>query len=82
MPPFATEGESRTYSFEQERVEFDDVSLRRFKANRAAWTFSQTLQPRYSKRLTWWVASAKREETRETRLEKLIQVSAMGKRVT
>ncbi len=69
------EERSRIYSFEQESVEFEGAQERQFKANRTAWKFFQ-LQPKsYRRAATWWVISAKREETRAKRLAALIKVS-------
>ena len=51
---------------------------KRFRANEAAWEFFQAQPPWYRRTATWWVVSAKKEETRERRLEKLIADSAQG----
>jgi uncharacterized protein YdeI (YjbR/CyaY-like superfamily) len=76
-----TEAKSGVYSFEQDKAAFDDRSLLRFKANRTAWMFFQAQPPGYQKRLTWRVISAKKPETRDSRLTSLIEVSANGKRL-
>jgi len=77
---FAARREDRTaiYSHEQESIEFDAAQLAAFQANRAAWEFFSTQPPSYRKAATWWVISAKREETRERRLQTLIDDSANG----
>jgi uncharacterized protein YdeI (YjbR/CyaY-like superfamily) len=72
-----TEKRSRIYSFEQERVEFEDAQERRFKANRNAWKYFQS-RPLYRRAATWWVIGAKREETKEKRLATLIETSERG----
>ncbi len=59
----------------------EDVTLppeyeRRLKADRAAWSYFRTASPSYRKQTTWWIVSAKREETRLRRLETLIRSSA------
>ena len=51
------------------------------KRNKAAWAFFAAQPPSYRKVMTWFILSAKREETRLQRLEKLIGVSAKGKRM-
>ena len=38
--------------------------------------------PSYRKLTSWWVVSAEKEETRLKRLEKLIEFSSRGKRIT
>ena len=40
----------------------------RFKANRAAWEFFNAQPPGYRRMATWFVMSAKRDETRLKRL--------------
>ncbi len=76
----ATEA-SPAYSFEQRAASFSPGQEKRLKANRAAWEFFSS-QPQYYRRLaTWWVTSAKREETRERRLATLIEDSASGRRL-
>ena len=75
------ENRARQYSYERESVEFDDASEQAFRANEKAWAFLRA-QPRGYQRLhTWWVVSAKREETRAKRLAVLIEASAEGRRL-
>ncbi|HEY0594097.1 MAG TPA: YdeI/OmpD-associated family protein [Thermoanaerobaculia bacterium] len=70
------------YSFEQRKnPQLDPELEKRFRANRAAWTFFQAQPPGYRRVTTWWVISAKREATRASRLEKLIAASAAGRRL-
>lgn len=52
-----------------------------FRANRKAWTFWQAQPPGYRKTASWYVISAKREETRRKRLERLIADSERGERI-
>lgn len=70
-----TEAKSGVYSFEQDDVQFDAAASRKFKAERAAWEFFQKQGAYYRKRMTWWVMNARRPETREKRLLKLIEAS-------
>ena len=78
---FAARREDRTaiYSHEQEGVEFDADQLAAFQANPAAWEYFLARPPSYRKAATWWVVSAKRDETRERRLRTLIEDSAQGR---
>jgi uncharacterized protein YdeI (YjbR/CyaY-like superfamily) len=60
---------------------FDQAAERRFRGRRPAWRFWEAQPPGYRKTATWWVMSAKREETRARRLASLIEHSARGERV-
>jgi len=75
------ENRSSIYSFEQQNVAFDKTQERKFRANPAAWKFFLSQPPGYRRMATWWVISAKREETREKRLAILIEDSAHGRRI-
>lgn len=78
---FALRKEARTaiYSHEQNgTVELDEASTAQFMANAAAWEYFQARPPGYRKAATWWVIGAKREETRNRRLQSLIEESAAG----
>lgn len=74
-------GEAGTYSFEQAKPELGPDLARRFRRNRKAWRFWEAQPPGYRKAATWWVVSAKREETRLRRLAALIEDSANGRRL-
>jgi uncharacterized protein YdeI (YjbR/CyaY-like superfamily) len=72
----------REYAYEQTRqTPFDPSLEKKFRANKKAWEFFEAQPAGYRKTLTYWVMSAKREETRLGRLEKLIAASAAGKRL-
>lgn len=73
--------EAGTYSFEQANPRLDQGLERRFRRNRGAWQFWEAQPPGYRKAATWWVVSAKREETRLRRLQTLIEDSANGRRL-
>ena len=75
------EAGAKRYSNEQKTVAFDEVRGRRFRLNQAAWGFFQAQPPGYRRVMTHRVMSAKREETRDKRLDQLISVSARGRRV-
>jgi uncharacterized protein YdeI (YjbR/CyaY-like superfamily) len=55
--------------------------LEAFRANRPAWEFWSRQPPGYRKQMTWWVMSAKRDETREHRLAAVIEEHAAGRRI-
>ena len=77
-----TESKSRIYAYEQgRRVELDSASERRFRASRAAWEFFQAQRPSYRRTASWWVMSAKKEETRTKRLATLIAESEAGRTI-
>jgi uncharacterized protein YdeI (YjbR/CyaY-like superfamily) len=74
-----TDDNSRIYSFEQEKVELPPEAVKRLKANAKAWEYWQSRPPGYRRIASWWVISAKREETRERRLATLIEDCAAGR---
>jgi uncharacterized protein YdeI (YjbR/CyaY-like superfamily) len=70
------------YSYEQRHsVKFDAAYERELRANKKACDFLEDQAPSYRTAATYWVMSAKREETRRRRLAKLIEDSALGRRV-
>jgi len=75
------EDRSRMYSFEQGEVALGDDLEGRLRADRKAWAYWQAQPPSYRRTVTWWIISAKREETRLRRLEALIADSAAGQSV-
>jgi len=75
------ENKSGIYSYEQRPQDLPEPYLGAMKRHKAAWTFFAAQPPSYRKVMTWFILSAKREETRLQRLEKLIGVSATGKRM-
>jgi uncharacterized protein YdeI (YjbR/CyaY-like superfamily) len=73
------EDRSRVYSFEQGEIALDDRLEERFRMNEKAWTYWQAQAPGYRRTVTWWIMSAKREETRVRRLDTLVSDSAAGR---
>jgi uncharacterized protein YdeI (YjbR/CyaY-like superfamily) len=73
--------EASTYSFEQANPAFGEDLEKRFRRNRKAWRFWEAQPPGYRKAATWWVVSAKREETRIRRLDSLVEHCASGRRL-
>ena len=73
------DNKSEIYAYEQDKVSLDKKYEDVFKKNKKAWHyFSKELAPSYKKVTTRWVMSAKREETRLSRLKILIESSAKG----
>jgi uncharacterized protein YdeI (YjbR/CyaY-like superfamily) len=75
------EDRERQYSFEQGNVAFPEEYERRFRENAQAWTWFRQQAPYYQRVATWYVISAKREETRIRRLEKVIGDCEKGERI-
>jgi uncharacterized protein YdeI (YjbR/CyaY-like superfamily) len=76
------EDRSPRYSHEASRAAaFTPQEQTQFERQRAAWKFFSTQAPSYQRMATWWVVSAKRPETRERRLVRLIAVSQDGRRL-
>ena len=71
----------KQYSYERELPSFDKSYEQLFKANEMAWTFFQSQPPSYKKVATFWVMSAKKEETRLRRFNTLIEDSSNNKRI-
>ena len=69
------------YSYENRPRQLPSRYLKVLKANKAAWAFYRDQPPGYRRSATWWVLSAKREETRLKRLSALIRDAAEGRRV-
>ena len=54
---------------------------RQLKANRRAHAFFESQPPGYRRVATWWVMSAKKEETRSRRFATLLEDCAAGRRI-
>lgn len=73
---------SGIYSYERKRsIELPEFYSNLLQANEVAWKYYQNQPPSYHKAISWWIVSAKREETKLRRIEKLITYSVKGKRV-
>ena len=70
-----TPEKTERYSFEQQQVAFTEEQLTALQANAKAWAFFESQPAGYRKMATWWVISAKREDTRNRRLATLISDS-------
>ena len=69
------------YSFEGRPSTFSPAFERAFRRDAAAWTFFRAQPPGYRRLMTFWVMSARREETRQRRLTTLIEHSARYERL-
>ena len=75
------ENNSGIYSFENEIKDLPEEYAEIFKKNIVAWEFYMTQPPSYRRTITHWVLSAKQEQTRISRLEKLIAESSRHKKL-
>lgn len=67
------------YSYENRPADLPDKMLARIRADDAAGRHWEAQTPAYRRAATFWVISAKREETRQRRLDQLIADSAAGR---
>jgi len=75
------ENRSGIYAYEQRSPELVEPYSTTFKRHDAAWKFFSSQPPGYRKVMNWWIVSAKREETRLARLDKLIEASGRRERI-
>ena len=73
--------EFERFSYANRPADLPPKYLKLLKANKVAWAYYRSQPPWYRKAATWWVISAKREETKLSRLSALIADSAAGKRI-
>ncbi len=69
------------YSFEADLAELPVELQALFQADSLAWRHFQAQPPAYRRTCLHWVVSAKREETRRRRLQKLLEASAAKRRL-
>jgi uncharacterized protein YdeI (YjbR/CyaY-like superfamily) len=70
------------YSYEQRHdAVLEPEQEERFRAAPDAWEWFQSRSPYYRRAAVYWVTSAKRAETRERRLQTLIEDSAAGRTI-
>jgi uncharacterized protein YdeI (YjbR/CyaY-like superfamily) len=72
---------ARRFSQERRNPVLDAAALRVLKADRKAFAFFQALPPSMKRLYAFWIASAKREETRSRRLAIVIERCRSGKRL-
>jgi uncharacterized protein YdeI (YjbR/CyaY-like superfamily) len=73
--------DSGKYSFESRPKKLPPAYEKQFKANPAAWEFFRTQAPWYQRTSSFWVQSAKQEQTRQRRLATLISDAEKGRRL-
>lgn len=77
-----TEEKSGIYAYENRKsAVLGATDEKQFQARRKAWDFFQKLPAAYRQNLIWWVVTAKKEETRQQRLAKLIEASEQRRRL-
>ena len=72
------EERSNVYAFENDEMEFTSFFEKKFKANKIAWQYFQSLAASYKKLSKHWVMSAKQEATQVKRFDQLIEASERG----
>jgi uncharacterized protein YdeI (YjbR/CyaY-like superfamily) len=75
------ENKTINYSYEMQAATLGPAYEKRFKANKNAWAYFTAQAPSYQRLAKFWVMNAKKEETRDKRLELLITDSAGGRRL-
>ncbi len=76
------EKKSAIYSYEQRKsAQFTREQEKHFRANKAAWEFFRSQAPWYRRVTTYWVISAKRDETKLKRLSELLGHSENQQRI-
>jgi uncharacterized protein YdeI (YjbR/CyaY-like superfamily) len=76
------EAKSGIYAYENRKsAVLGAAAEKQFRSRGKAWNFFQDQPASYRQTLIWWVVTAKKEETRKQRLEKLIAQSEAGKRM-
>lgn len=75
------EKKSAIYSYEKEPETLAPGFSKKFKANKDAWAFFQTMPPSYQRSCVHWIMTAKQEATKLKRLEELINDSAMERKI-
>jgi uncharacterized protein YdeI (YjbR/CyaY-like superfamily) len=77
-----TGARSQVYSYENRHLaSLDPRREGLFRADRGAWEFFGKQPPSYRQTSIYRVMNAKRDETREKRLARLIEASADGRRL-
>ena len=69
------------YTYETRPADLPPELEEVFRTNPAAWEFYAAQTPSYRKQMTWYVVSAKRQETRLRRLAAVMHESAAGRRI-
>jgi len=73
-----SEERSAVYTFERGHVPLDRARESALRANAKVWAFLEAQTPGYRKQCGSWVMAAKREETRASRFQTLMECCARG----
>ena len=77
-----TPAKSHVYSYENRKTAIlSSAATKLFRTESAAWKFFQQQSKSYRQTAIWWVVSAKRPQTRENRLLRLIASSKAARRL-
>ena len=74
------EGPPRAYSPKEPMRAFEPAHAKALAKNAKAAAFFEASAPSWKHRAAWWVTSAKSQETRDRRMDKLLTACAAGKR--
>lgn len=73
---------SAIYAYEQrDQARLTAAEIRLFKANAPAFAYFEKLAPSYRHKALYWVTSARKPETRASRLERLMTMCAAGRKI-
>lgn len=73
---------SAVYSYEQRKTaKLGKAFEQQLRSNKKAWQFFRAQAPWYQRTASWWIISAKKEETRLKRLATLIKDSEAGRKI-
>jgi len=75
------ENKSGIYTYDQRPAQLPEPYRAMLRRNKRAAAFFEAQPPSYQKLITWWIVSAKKDETRLARLEKLIAACVAKRRL-
>jgi uncharacterized protein YdeI (YjbR/CyaY-like superfamily) len=76
------EEKSGVYAYENRKsAVMGEAAVKQFRSRPKAWDSFQSQPASYRQTAIWWVLTAKKEETRQQRLERLIAASEAGRRI-
>jgi len=75
------EKKSAIYSYEKAPENLSDDFSKKFKSNKKAWEFFESMAPSYQRTAIHWVMNAKQEGTKLKRLDELIKDSEAGRKI-
>jgi uncharacterized protein YdeI (YjbR/CyaY-like superfamily) len=75
------EKKSAIYSYEKAPENLSDDFSKKFKSNKKAWEFFESMAPSYQLTAIHWVMNAKQEGTKLKRLDELIKDSEAGRKI-